>query len=246
MNFRNFKILLILFILSFHSDIFPQGRTATNILRGFVFSASANYVSSASILLNPGSSDIIEKNMSVDLDGGYGYGFSVRKKIFNDDIFIGISTEYIKITDDQLSTILENDYEYERVRVTETVEMIPVELSAYFNIPKFVSNLNIFVGGGVGFYFGDRTRKMTGMETQTVSKSPMFSLNVLFGAEYMLDKNFCLNMEIKVRDGKYKVRSRFPENNVTLNGQTYYFEQEFESKIFIDGLKVSFGIGYYF
>ncbi|MCX6166188.1 MAG: hypothetical protein NTU73_15235, partial [Ignavibacteriae bacterium] len=79
-----------------------------------------------------------------------------------------------------------------------------------------------------------------------VSKKPMFSLNVLFGAEYLLDNHFSMSLEMKVRDGKYKVQSRFPVDNVTLDGQTYYFDKDFESKIFIDGLKMSFGIGYNF
>jgi hypothetical protein len=247
MNLTNLKILFILVILNFHSDIFPQVFSPKNIFKDFYFSASLTYVSSASIQLNPKSPDLVEKNMISELtNGGYGYGFSVKRRIFNDDIFIGVSTEYIKITDDQLSTLLENDFDYEKVRVTETVEMIPVELSVYFNIPRIIDNLNVYLGGGGGFYFGDRTRKMVQMETETVSKSPLFSLNVLFGAEYLLDEHFTLNLEMKVRDGKYRVQSRFPTNNVTLDGQTYYFTQDFESKIFIDGLKMSFGIGYHF
>jgi hypothetical protein len=42
------------------------------------------------------------------------------------------------------------------------------------------------------------------------------------------------------------VQNHFPINNVTLDGQTYYFQQDFESKIFVDGLKMSLGVGYYF
>lgn len=247
MNCTNLKILFIIIILSIHPDIFSQNKFTKDFFNGFSLSASLTYVSSASIQLNPNSPDIIEKNSTVDLtNGGYGYGFSIKKRIFNDDIFVGISTEYIKIKDDQLSTLLENEFAYERVRVTETVEMIPFELSMYFNIPGFVENLNVYLGGGFGFYFGNRTRAMLNMETQTVSKKAMFSLNVLFGAEYMLDNHFSLNFEMKVRDGKYKVQSRFPVDNVTLDGQTYFFEKDFESKIFIDGLKMSFGIGYNF
>jgi hypothetical protein len=246
MKLSTIKILLFFVIINFHSDIYPQDIFLKNIFKDFSITTSLNYVSSATILLDPGNPDLIERNSTASLKGGYGYGVSLKKRIFGDDIFLGISTEYIKITDDQLTTILENDYDFERVRVTETLEMFPIELSVYFNIPRFVDNLNVYLGGGFGFYFGNRTRKMVGMETTTISKSPMFSLNVLFGTEYFIDKNFSLNLEMKVRDGKYKVRSRFPIDNVTLDEQTYYFTQDFESKIFIDGLKMSFGIGYYF
>lgn len=241
---------LILFILTFSlftSEIYSQDFFLKKILNDIGITASINYVSSASILLNPNSSDIIEKNSTVDFaKGGYGYGFSLKKKIFGDDFSIGISTEYIKITDDQLATTLENNIDFIRVRVSETVEMIPVEASLYFNIPKFVDNLNVFIGGGAGFYFGDRKRTMVKMETQTLSKTPLFSLNVLFGLEYMMDNHFAVNLEMKVRDGKYKVRSSFPTDHVTLNEQTYYFTKEFESKVYVDGLKMSLGIAYYF
>lgn len=240
------KILLIFVIINIHSDICSQNNFPKNILHDFSITPSIHYISSASILLNPYHSDIAERNSTMELKGGYGYGVSIKRKIIGDDILLGISTEYVKISDDQLSTLLENDDDYERVRVTETLEMIPIELSVYFNIPKIVDNLNIYLGGGFGFYFGNRTRKMVGMETTILSKSPMFSMNVLFGTEYFIDNNFSLNLEMKVRDGKYKVSNHFPVNNVTLDGQTYYFDQDFESKIFIDGLKVSFGIGYYF
>lgn len=246
MKFNNLKILLLLIILIIPTLIYSQSGIE-KFLKGFVFTSSLNYVSSASIQLYPNSSDIIERNSTVETtNGGYGYGFSLRKKIFADEISIGISTEYIKITDDQLSTVLENDYDFIRVRVSETVEMIPIELSVNFNVPRFVENLNVYLGGGGGFYFGNRTRKMLNMETATLSKSPLFSLNVLFGAEYMIDKHFSLNFEMKVRDGKFKVRSSFPVNYFTTENQTYYFPKEFESKIFIDGLKLSLGVGYHF
>lgn len=246
MNLKILKILFITILIFFQKDIYSQEINFGKIFSGFSFTSSLNYVSSATILLNPNSADIFEKNSTAELKGGYGYGFTLKKRIFNDDIFIGISTEYIKINDEELSFIVENIEDYARLRVSETLEMVPVELSMYFNIPRVADNLNIYLGGGAGFYFGNRTRKMLGMESTTVSKSPMFSLNVLFGAEYFLDNHFSLNFEMKVRDGKYKVHSTFPTDHVIIDDQIYYFSKDFESKIYIDGLKVSLGLGYYF
>lgn len=246
MDLKKIKILFLLILLSFTVNIYPQEFSFKNILSNFCFTTSLNYVSSATILLNPNSSNIFEKYASDELNGGYGYGFTLKRRIFNDDIFIGVSTEYIKITDEELVFALENEKDYQLARVSEKLEMFPVELSMYFNIPRVVENLNVYLGGGAGFYFGSRTRKMLGMESTMISKSPMFSLNVLFGAEYILDNHFSINLEMKVRDGKYKVHSSFPTDNVILDGQKYYFIKDFESKIYIDGLKVSIGMGYYF
>lgn len=240
------KILSLIFLLFDCPRMFSQELFPVKVFKDFSIHTSLNYVSSATIMLNPYNSDIFEKNSSEEINGGYGYGVTIKKRIFGDDIFLGVSTEYIKIRDDQQSMLLENYEDYERVRVIETLEMVPVEFSLYFNIPKVVENLNVYLGGGAGFYFGSRTRKMLGMESTTISKSPMFSLNVLFGAEYFLDKHFTLNVEMKVRDGKYKVHSTFPTDRVVLDDQMYYFSKDFESKIYIDGLKMSLGVGYYF
>lgn len=240
------KILLVLIFTGFFQQSYSQNVFLKNILKGFVFTSSLNYISSATIQLNPNNSDIFERNSTTEVKGGYGYGFSLKKRILGDDIFLGISTEYIKITDDQETDVVENAIDFQTVRITETLEMIPVEISLYFNIPKFTDDLNIYLGGGAGFYFGSRTRKMVGLTTATISKDPMFSLNVLFGAEYLLDNHFSLNFEFKVRDGTYAVHSRFPYNRVRINGQDYFFQQDLNSKIYIDGIKISLGVGYSF
>jgi len=244
LNYRALKILsALIFFITVSGN--AQNIEMKNIFRGFSLNISMNYVSSGTILLNPSSTDIFERNSTLEFRGGYGYGATLKKRIF-DDIFIGISTEYLKIQDDQLVAILENEEDYVRARLTESVEVIPVEVSAYFNIPRFVNNLDIYVGGGAGFYFGNRTEKMLGMETSTISKTPLFSLNVLFGAEYFIDKNVSFNLEMKVRDGKFRVHNQYPTNKFTYEGQTYYFERDLYSKIYVDGLKMSVGMSYYF
>ncbi|MCX6164798.1 MAG: hypothetical protein NTU73_08080, partial [Ignavibacteriae bacterium] len=61
------KILFIIIILNIHTDIYSQNKFTKDIFKGFMVSASLTYISSASILLNPNSSDIVEKNSTVDL-----------------------------------------------------------------------------------------------------------------------------------------------------------------------------------
>jgi hypothetical protein len=238
------KILsALVFILCVNA--YPQSNDFRSIFRGFSLNVSMNYVSSGTILLNPSSADLLERNTTREFKGGYGYGATLKKRI-SEDIYIGISTEYLKIQDDQLVAVLENDVDYIRARLTESVQMMPIEVSAYFNIPRFVNNLDVYVGGGAGFYFGNRTEKMLGMETKTISKDPLFSLNVLFGAEYFIEKNASFNIEMKVRDGKFRVHNQYPTNKFTYDGQTYYFDQDLYSKVYVDGLKMSVGFSYYF
>lgn len=242
---KTFYILISALIFLIAAEGYSQNAAFKNLFRGFSLNVSMNYVSSATILLNTNSSDIFERNATVQLKGGYGYGATLKKKLF-EDIYIGISTEYLKITDNELSTVLESENDFVRARVTETVEVMPVELSAYFNIPRFVDNLDIYLGGGFGFYIGKRTERLLSMDTRTISNDPLFSLNVIFGLEYYIDKNFSINAEMKVRDGKFKIHNQYPTNSFTYQNQTYYFDRDLYSKVYVDGLKMSIGASYYF
>lgn len=218
----------------------------SSFLSGLIISGSLNYVSSATIQLAPYSSDLIERNSSLDISGGYGYSFSVRTKILRNDLFLGVTAEFIKIQDNNAVLTLEGDTSIARIKLSETITAYPVEFTAYFNIPSFQENLNIYLGGGVGLYSGDRKRKFLNYESETISKSFGLSLVVLSGIEYYFEKNFMSFMELRFRDGEYDVKSKFPINYVNINGASYPLDKEMNSKIFLDGLKVSLGIGYKF
>jgi hypothetical protein len=203
-------------------------------------------VSSATIQLAPYSPDLVERNSSLSLSGGYGYSFSVKTKVLRNDLFLGITVEYIKIQDNDAILVLEGDSSVARVKLAESISAYPVELTAYFNVPSFQENLNIYLGGGLGIYTGDRVRKLQNFQSETISKSFGLSLVVLSGIEYFFEKNFMSFMELRFREGEYDVRSRFPLSFITVNGASYSLGKEMNSKVFLDGLKVSFGLGYRF
>jgi hypothetical protein len=52
--------------------------------------------------------------------------------------------------------------------------------------------------------------------------------------------------EVRFRQAQYSVESSYPIGEAVIEGRTYTFEQNLNSKIFMDGLKLSFGIAYYF
>lgn len=231
------KILILLFILLFKSGY------SQSFIKNLKIIVTGNYVTSATIQLNPFTTDIVEKNSSVDLKGGYGYGFIIKQKLFGSGLDIGLGSEYIRIEDNELVETLEQDTSIIRGRVSETVEMVPIELAIYFSLPEVVKNLNIFLGGGGGIYFGDRTRHFAGMTTTTEYKRAMPGILVLVGAEYRLLKNLSVYFETRFRQAGYRVRSTFPRNYIIYQGTPYYFNPVLDSKIFIDGLKLSLGVG---
>ncbi|MEO8664444.1 MAG: hypothetical protein ABI462_03020 [Ignavibacteria bacterium] len=243
---KSFLYMSAILILFSSSESYSQKVSGIDLGSGYSIMPSVNYVSSASIQLNAFSTDIFEKSQTEELYGGYGYGISIRKKFFRQDLSFGISTEYLKIYDDELTQTFENDVTRVRARVTEELWMVPVEFTGYFNIPNFTEDLNIYLGGGVGVYFGDRKRTLSNIESKTISKESSFSFVILSGLEYVISKQVAGVFEVRFRQGEYKVKSEYPVSSITINGNTFPLEKNLNSKIFVDGLKLSLGIAYNF
>jgi len=213
---------------------------------GFSIMPKMIYISSATVQLFPFSKDQFERSFTEELSGGYGYGISFRKKLLREDLSFGLSTEYIKIVDSELTQTFDNDTVRYRARVTEELSMIPIELTGYFNIPNFSEDLKIYLGGGVGVYFGDRKRTVIDIQSKTISKQAGFSFVILSGLEYKFTKAFSGVFEIRFRQAEYSVKSEYPVSNIKINGTSFPLDKNLNSKIFVDGLKLSLGIAYNF
>jgi hypothetical protein len=241
-----FYKLLFIFILLYSTNSKSQNLSEISIGKGYSIMPSVEYVSSATVQLYPYSKDIFQRGQTEELNGGYGYGISIRKKLFRQDLSFGITTEFLKIFDDELTETFENDTIRVKARVSEELWIVPIEFSGYFNIPNFTDDLNIYLGGGLGIYFGDRKRTVLNIESKTISKDPGYSLIILSGMEFLFNKQFSGIFEIRFRQGEYFVRSEFPVSSININGINYPLEKNLNSNIFVDGLKLSLGIAYNF
>ena len=83
---HNLKTLFVLLFILNSSISYPQVFSFSSLYEGLSLSVTGNYISSASIQLYPNSYNIVEKNVFDELKGGYGYGISLRKKFFHDDL----------------------------------------------------------------------------------------------------------------------------------------------------------------
>lgn len=212
----------------------------------FGISFGVNYISSASIQLNPYSSDIVERNTIEDLKGGYSYGFNLKKKIFFDNFYISLSTEYISMKDETNYETLSVDTNFVNFGVREELKVIPVEAAIIYRLPEFFKNFNVYIGGGAGIYFGDRIRTLYRIKSTTLEKDINLNLNIFMGTEYYLSDNISAYFEMKFREGRYEVKSKYPVSFIVLDGIQYVFNQNFHSRIYIDGIRLSGGINYYF
>ncbi|MEO7358283.1 MAG: hypothetical protein ABIY50_12265 [Ignavibacteria bacterium] len=239
-------IVLVFFTMMICTSVNSQQNPSIDLGNGFSLMPNLIYVSSATVQLNPFSVNEFERSLTEELSGGYGYGLAFRKKFLREDLSFGISTEFIRIVDRELTETFENDSVRYRVRVSEELSMIPIEFTGYFNIPDFSEDLKIYLGGGVGVYFGDRKRTVLNIQSTSISKQAGFSFVVLSGVEYFFTKNVSGVFEMRFRQAEYKVKSEYPVANININGTSFPLNKNLNSKIFVDGLKLSLGLAYNF
>ena len=214
----------------------------------FFFTLYGTYVSSAQLLNNPRSTNPIERDASVDLNGGYGYGaeLSYEPPIFDLGLIFYASAEYFKSTTDDLAMRLDDGVNIASVRITETYSVVPIEAGVKWPLPVSTDNFKIYIGGGGGIYFGNRTRTLLDLKSVNVDKIPGFSLNILAGMEYYVARNLSAQFELKFREASFDTESSFDRNTVSVNGTTFTLENPFYTRFIIDGVRLSAGLKYQF
>src|SRR5260221_12571994 len=181
----------------------------------FSVSVYGSFISSSQLQNNPKSSDPIEKNAMTSLKGGIGYGAELNFKpvIGNLDLTFFISTEYFSAQKNDLYFRFEKYTLSAIVNVAESFHMVPLELGVKWDLPVSSNRLKVYIGGGGGLYFGDRTRTVNyNAVSYTTYKKPNFSLNILSGVDYFIEKNISANFEVKFREASFDVESRFNQN----------------------------------
>lgn len=217
--------------------------------KNFSVSIYSDYVSSAQIQDNIRSLDPILRNASTDIKGAFGYGgeLNYTPSFLDHDFTFYISSEYLKIDNSDLILRFFQDTLSGAVHIEEKLKVLPVELGVKWNLPVGTDNFKIYIGGGAGLYFGDRQRIIAGIfNSETVSKSPGFSLNILSGMLLYIEKNLAANFEIKFRDANYEVENKFAINYITINGASFALDNPLYSRISVDGVRVSLGLKYNF
>ncbi|MCC6866190.1 MAG: hypothetical protein IT280_08530 [Ignavibacteria bacterium] len=214
----------------------------------FTLQAYIMYVSSAELQNNIKSNSSFIRDAAVELKGGYGYGGEITyNPEFKDiDITFYLSSEYLKVKDNELVMRFENDSAFNSVRFTEEYNMIPIETGVKWNLPVSTERFKVFIGGGAGIYFGNRTRQIGQYKTMAISRKAGYSMNVLAGLEYFLERNLSVNFEFKFREPNFDSEDKFETDFITINGNTYSMDNPVYSRLLIDGARISAGIKYHF
>lgn len=246
MNKSKVLMLLSSCILLVSGTAHSQFAGAYSTGSGISVTPFVSYTSSATIQLDPFSSSGFERTMTSEVSGGYGFGIAVTKRLFSQELSFGLAVEYLKIVDEEGTQIYENSTSRIRARIKEEITVIPVEFSGYFDLPHFTDDLNFFIGGGIGAYFGDRKRTIINLESNTISKEPGYGFIVMCGMGYRLSSDLSGVFEMRFRQGEFRVKSNYSASFITAGGNTFEIDKDLDSKVFIDGLKLSFGLSYRF
>jgi len=206
------------------------------------------YVSSSELQENPRSSDPIERDATIELDGGFGYGAEIiyDPGIYDLGIKLYLSSEFLKIDQRDLEMLFDNGAQRDKVKMREELILIPVELGVKWLLPVSGRDLKVYIGGGGGVYFGKRTRYLGSLESSMLEAKPGFSLNVLSGIEYFFARNLSGDAELKFREAFFDVESKFNESSIIINGTNYPISNPFYSRLIVDGVRISLGINYHF
>ena len=184
-----------------------QERNISIALRGSLTTASR-------VFTNPNSSDAILRSEFFPLEDFFGYGIEIRYQLPETNIAIGVSADYIKTTTG-LSIPISTT---KSIPVEDGYRVIPIELTGYFLIPVSGQTFGVYMGGGVGGYFGERLYKLGDTEMPTTNPGHGFGIHVLGGMSYRFTEWFSLNAEMKFRDLQFETTNQFATSTAFYNG----------------------------
>ena len=180
------------------------------------FGTSLNYILSANVFPNIISSDAGVRNLSNELNSWFGISADLRHRIKN-GYFLGASFEIVnKKVDGFLTRTISN--RLVKIPVEDRYKIYIVELSAFFVAPFSSEKWEVYIGGGLGAYKGNFTKRIHDIESK-VTKSPItIGIQVMSGVKRNFSKNPGLRAEIKFRDPIVDVESQFKSNTINYNG----------------------------
>jgi len=243
-------LLPVLIISFFPYTLKAQGNSVRfyDPEKRFSIALYGTYTSSSQLLENPKSTNPFEKEAATELNSGYGYGAELNytPPVFESGLLLYLSAEYLKVNTNDLILRLSDGVNKTTLKIKEKFTMIPVELGIKWLLPVSTENFKIYIGGGGGLYFGDRTRTMKDLESTNIEKTPGFSLNILSGLEYYIARNISAGMELKFREASFDVESKYNTNFINVNGIQYSITNPFYTRFNVDGVRISAGFKYQF
>jgi len=235
------KIYFLIFFLLSASTIFAQFNG-----NKFAVGAGYNYTTTARLFLNPHASDSFLRDEYEYIEDIVSYSLNLRYRI-SDEVVIGLSTELMEV--DEVYTIITGLGQTGSVDVlvNDGFKLIPIELSAYYLMPFSSESFKFYMGGGIGFYFGEHTRKFSDVEVTTEESEMAYGIHVATGLEYMITEFLSFRFEMRFRDPEFEMTNKYSKTTFEYDNQQVLINAErFDSKANVDGITFSFAAAFHF
>jgi hypothetical protein len=199
----------------------------------FGIAVRGNYTTASRLFVNPNSPDPVQRGQFFSLEKFLGAGAEIRYYIPETNLAVGLGVDYIRSTIGQSIRISTS----RSVPVEDGYRVIPVEMTGYFMIPVSGQSFGVFMGGGVGGYFGRRLYTLGGTEAPTVRQGRGFGIHVLGGISYRFTGWFALSAEMKFRDLQFETSNQFTASRIIYNGTAITVgSAPFDARVHTDGV----------
>ena len=198
---------------------------------------------SVKLFNHPDDQDEFLRSQFVPLDNMFSGGIDVRRTFEAIHLTFGLNFEYLSTL--QLFTHALSDTT--RVSVREGFTIIPVEASVYFPIPVGNEDLQLYMGGGGGAYFGKLRHEFAGVRSEAIERRTGVGIHILSGVEYQLRRSISLRAEMKFRNVQFEGVNRFSQSYAVSGGEVVALPRELQSsRVSIDGITATLQIAYHF
>jgi hypothetical protein len=183
-----------------------QDRSIAVVLRG-------NFTTESELFPDSDSPDPVARARSVLFEDILGAGIEIRYFPPGTNLAVGLSADYLRTTSAlRVSGIPAS------VPAENGFQVVPVEVTGYFLIPVSSSSFGVYMGGGVGGYFGRRIYRIAGVEAVPLSRGAGFGIHVLGGVQLQLSGPVSLFAEMKFRDVQFRTTTVFPVSQTVYDG----------------------------
>lgn len=181
---------------------------------GISIALKGSLTTASRVFTDPNSPDAFQRSQFFSLEDFFGYGVEVRYQLPETNIALGLSADYIETTIGHSIPLSTS----KSVPVEDGYRVIPLEMTGYFIIPVSGQTFGVFMGGGVGGYFGKRLYKLGDTEAPTTEEGHGFGIHVLGGLSYRFTAWFSLNAEMKFRDLQFQTTNQFATSTALYKG----------------------------
>jgi hypothetical protein len=223
----------VLFLVLFVTDVLLTRSFGQAQERSFSIAIKGSLTTASRVFTSPNSPDEFQRSQFFSLEDFFGYGVEIRYQLPETNLAFGLSADFVRTSIGHSLSLSTST----SVPIQDGYSAIPVELTGYFIIPVSGQTFGVFMGGGVGGYFGRRLYKLGDTEAPTTAYGHGFGIHVLGGLSYRFAEWFSLNGEMKFRDLQFQTTNQFSASTSFYRGMAIPVSRApFDARIHTDGV----------